>query len=513
MTKRSKHCSKHEFLPCLLAVYVVAVTAGMLLVYHDFYYDILETKCIYYCICTVLAILGTGGWLFLAGRPKETVNDKRNLMDLAVVVWGVAIMISTIVSPVRFYAFVGNGGRYAGCFLLMLYVGAYFCITRYYQAKEWHLVIFVAAGLFMCVFGISDFFDMDLLGFKAEIMETQRYKFTSTIGNINTYTSCVAMVMAYAGGMFVAAREKKKAAGYGLCTVVAFFALILGESDNGYLSLAAFFGLLPLYAFRSGRGIWRYVLLAAAFFTAVALVGVILRVMEGQVVPITGLFQVIAGSRFLPGVVAFLWLATGGCYLMERAGVFERPSVTSVLIKAWLILLAAMTLAVLFMLYDVNVAGHGQRYKGLQNYLLFNDEWGTHRGYVWRIAVEDYKKFPLIQKLFGYGPDTFGFVTRMNNYPEMVERYQELFDSAHNEYLQYLVTIGPVGLLAYCGVHIAAAIQVVKKQKGNPMAVAALLAVACYDLQAAVNINQPIATPVMWTLLAVSAAGVARDAS
>ena len=127
--------------------------------------------------------------------------------------------------------------------------------------------------------------------------------------------------------------------------------------------------------------------------------------------------------------------------------------------------------------------------------------------------MEDYKKFPLIQKLFGYGPDTFGFVTRMNNYPEMVERYQELFDSAHNEYLQYLVTIGPVGLLAYCGVHIAAAIQVVKKQKGNPMAVAALLAVACYDLQAAVNINQPIATPVMWTLLAVSAAGVARDAS
>ena len=68
-------------------MYVVAVTAGMLLVYHDFYYDILETKCIYYCICTVLAILGTGGWLFLAGRPKETVNDKRNLMDLAVVVW------------------------------------------------------------------------------------------------------------------------------------------------------------------------------------------------------------------------------------------------------------------------------------------------------------------------------------------------------------------------------------------------------------------------------------------
>ena len=39
------------------------------------------------------------------------------------------------------------------------------------------------------------------------------------------------------------------------------------------------------------------------------------------------------------------------------------------------------------------------------------------------------------------------------------------------------------------------------------------MAVACYDLQAAVNINQPIATPVMWTLLAVSAAGMAGEKS
>ena len=59
----------------------------------------------------------------------------------------------------------------------------------------------------------------------------------------------------------------------------------------------------------------------------------------------------------------------------------------------------------------------------------------------------------LIQKIFGYGPDTFGIVTKANNYPEMFDRYYETFDSAHNEYLQYLVTIGPFGLLAYLGIH------------------------------------------------------------
>ena len=154
------------------------------------------------------------------------------------------------------------------------------------------MVIFLTAGILMCLFGITDFFDMDLLGFKAEIKESQRYKFTSTIGNINTYTSCVAMVMAYGGTMFVMAKDRKRAVGYGICTMISFVALILGESDNAYLSLAAFFGLLPLYALRTKKGTRRYLILTAAFFTAAEGIGLISRQMAGQVIPISGLFQI-----------------------------------------------------------------------------------------------------------------------------------------------------------------------------------------------------------------------------
>ena len=92
-----------------------------------------------------------------------------------------------------------------------------------------------------------------------------------------------------------------------------------------------------------------------------------------------------------------------------------------------------------------------------------------------------------------------------NNYPEMVERYSEIFDSVHNEYLQYFITIGPMGLLSYLAIHVTLVIQILKRKINNPLAVAGLLAVLCYAAQAAVNINQPIAAPVMWTLLSVSA--------
>lgn len=515
MRKKYKNKSGIQFLPSVMAVYVMAATAGMLLVYHDFYYDILETKCVFYCVCTIAAAILTGTWLFLTAHPIEAVKGWRGKglfeiispMDLLVIAWGVVVVLSTIYSPVRTFAFWGNKGRYAGCLLLLLYIAAYFIITRYYQMKEWHMAVFLAAGMFMCLFGITDFFNMDLLGFKREIKETQRRVFTSTIGNINTYTSCVAMVMAYAGTMFISTGNRKKAFWYGICTVITFAALILGESDNAYLSLAAFFGLLPLYSFQTKKGTRRYASLLAAFFTAAGGIGMISRKMAGRVAPIRGLFQVIAGSRFLPWVILLLWLVAGGCYWMEKKSAGKNDTMSPKIVKGWVIFMILSVLAAVFILYDVNRAGHGGRYGGMESYLLFNDEWGTYRGYVWRIAVEDYKNFPPLQKALGYGPDTFGLVTRMMNYPEMVRKCGEIYDNAHNEYLQYLVTIGPFGLLAYCGVLVAAALHVVRKKKNHPLATAAMMAVICYSIQAAVNITQPIATPVMWTLLAVSVSG------
>ena len=57
----------------------------------------------------------------------------------------------------------------------------------------------------------------------------------------------VAMIMAAAGTLWATADGWKRNLWYGLCTCIGFVALILGESDNAYLSLAAFFGFLPLY--------------------------------------------------------------------------------------------------------------------------------------------------------------------------------------------------------------------------------------------------------------------------
>ena len=112
-----------------------------------------------------------------------------------------------------------------------------------------------------------------------------------------------------------------------------------------------------------------------------------------------------------------------------------------------------------------------------------------------------------MHKLFGYGPDTFGILTTGNFFSDMLQSAQgQLFDNAHNEYLQYLVTIGALGLLTYVAFLAAAGRRMIAGKNENGYIVGCLFAVLCYVVQALVNLSLPIATPVMWLLLSVGMA-------
>ena len=94
-----------------------------------------------------------------------------------------------------------------------------------------------------------------------------------------------------------------------------------------------------------------------------------------------------------------------------------------------------------------------------------------------------------------------------NDYGEMVRRYGEFFDSAHNEYLQYLVTVGLAGLAAYLALLATSVCKMIRSAGKHPYVMAIAFAIICYAAQAAVNISVPIVTPVMLMLLAMGVSG------
>lgn len=502
-------------------VLALAVLVGLPLIFHNYYYDILAFKYWFYCgavISVVVAVSIIAVVFFRNYVAKGTIKvegtslissgiKKLKVTDWAMIIFLMSAVISTLQSEYRYESFWGNEGRYTGLFLIILYTAGFFIITRCLKFKQWYLDAFLAAGIVVCGLGILHFFKIDPIGFKRQLGYEDYKIFASTIGNINTYTSYISLLVGASTLLFCVERNKLRRFWYMFVMLFSIFALIAGISDNAYLALMALLGFLPLYLFNNIKGLKNYIIILAIISTEFLLIDYIQQNLAGQVMEISGLFNVIAGFDKLPTIVVFLWATSIVITALECWLSKHRTTVDSNIGRwIWLIILFLAISSILYLLYDANIAGNGDKYSSIKNYIIFNDDWGTHRGYIWRIAMDIFNRFPLMHKLFGYGPDTFGIITVNSYYDEMVALYGEKFDSAHNEYIQYLITIGIVGLSAYIGLIFTSLIRMIHKAKSNPIIMAIPMAIVCYGAQAFVNISVPIVAPIMLTLLTVGLA-------
>ena len=68
-----------------MASYIIIMMSGMLLIYYDFYYNILETKYKYYTTCTAVMIGVTCIYLFFMSHPLQAIKDNKGKKLLEIV--------------------------------------------------------------------------------------------------------------------------------------------------------------------------------------------------------------------------------------------------------------------------------------------------------------------------------------------------------------------------------------------------------------------------------------------
>ena len=500
----------------VIHIAVILLITVFPLIYDNSYLNILETKYQCYRICT-LGMLGIALLLGLAMMGIDFKEFKgthiRHLIKkltsanpfrqfdaarIALFAFWISAVVSTLLSPYPKEAFWGNKGRYSGLFLLTLYGASYLLISHFGRPVRRYLDIFLGSGMVLCVLGITDYFQLDILSLHKAIHTSQIRIYISTLGNINTYTAYVAMLLGLSATLFALENRPQRMIWYYCCLVISFMAIIMGCSDNAYLSIATIFVGLPFLLFQNPKGIERYLVILATFFSSIWAIDILNHSFSDIVPGLDSLFSIIVRFRGLPCVVMLLWAICGLYHIFSRKSARKHCY-----IRIWGILVAVIALLLMFVVFDANFLNHADRYGTLGTYLAFSDSWGTFRGYIWKKSIQLYNAFPLSQKLFGYGPDTFGLLTKAQIGREMAAVTHQLYDSALNSVLQYLLTVGLMGTVSYLVFLSSAVICLFKNRTQSPCIPGIAFAVLCYVFQSLVNIDLPIATPVMWLLLSI----------
>ncbi len=322
----------------------------------------------------------------------------------------------------------------------------------------------------------------------------------------------VALHLGASVALFVLAKAKWEAILSGIALAIASFAIIMGISDNGILAAGTVFAFLPFVAWNSRRSIVRYFIALSTFVTGIIVTAQI-TIGRATMADCDGGSVFVTIGKTTAGIVLMIavWTLTVILMLAFRKAAGQEEKIARYAKRVWAILVALGMVAVLAVFIDANRGNHADIWAPYQNILIFNDTWGTGRGINWRFAWEYFtKEAGLLKKLIGNGPDTYYIITMDYFKHAMREAGYGIFDSAHNEYLEYLTTIGILGTLAYLGIIVTSLRQMFRNPK-NRFAITCGFAVLAYAVQAIVNIAIPITTPILMMLIYVGISIVRRS--
>lgn len=521
-----------EPLKLICGIFLITIFLIFPLYYEDYYFDIADAKYRFYWIASLLFLIITAAIIIkerlcvsISKNPKNgprcsQLSFMRRFRNswpvwLLLVFW-VNSIVSTIQSDYIYESFWGNEGRYCGLFLLSIYTWTTIALIFNAYVSKVYLNVFLFSSFLVETLGIFDYFGLDILQFKTwgEVVGEMPL-FISTIGNLNFYTAFLSMSLAVAVVFYVLEEQSNRRIVYFILSAIAYVGIICGQSDNAYISIGTLFAFLPFVFFNSREKIFRVMVQYTLCASVMYILGFISASVLGKQED-SGILQLVYQRNEFKVLIILLIVMSAVLFVWKKTPNDNNRINDAVLIKriqiAWRILFVSVVIMTCAVLIDANFLGHGERYAGITNYLVINDDWGTERGYAWRIGLEAWWSQPWKHRLFGFGPETYGILT----WPYRVDSRQSygfIYDSMHNEYLQNLVTMGPIGMLSYIGMIIGTLITVLKPAKKQPWLYAVVGAITCYAMQAIVNISMPMVAPIFWALIGLGIAAVKENSN
>lgn len=480
---------------------------------HNAYFDILGAKSYYLLVVNgalLVAMLAWGAfhWKTFTGRFAET---RLNVLDIAMIVLGVCYILAFLVSDYKEDTIIGSNARYGGVAMYCLFVTTYFLISRFWKFNVATIRWFMFVMIFVSLFTVTDFFRGDIFGLKKYIDPNLYGSFSTTIGNIDTVASFLAIPMAFSGVMFLLTKnDKHKAVTYGISFFIMMLGVIMSRADNGYLALAAFFGFIPLIAFKTKKGFRRYILAAGGFLAIESVMIYLTENMADKIYAPGGFLNIFALLKVpvLIGAIVLIAIGVILCVMAAKKGVNDEalmPGWVRWVYLGFIIVIFAIGIGI-YVIANIDITLLPEAFQKEKSILVFDDHFGGGRGYTWKATIDLWKNnLTLPQKLFGAGPETSGIYMTTFKYEEMVETTHLIFDSPHNEFLQMFFNLGIVGCIAYVGSFVTAIVLLLKNKLSEHYnyCVAIAFIILCHMFECVVNIVVPIDCGLLFAFIAL----------
>lgn len=438
--------------------------------------------------------------------PEKTWYKKLSFPDWAMLGLLFSSLISTIFSAYVNDSLLGTAGRNNGFFLIAFYIFIYFIISRFFYFKDYILIALAGGCAVVFVLAVLNCYYLDPLRMFEDITNQKTIQnFTSTIGNKNLLSSFICITLPVLFTMSVHTEKLLYRVIFLFSSGLGFMALMTADSDSGIVGISAFLVIYFIWYSRRIARLKRYFLAITVMLASAKLLN-IFTLLKLESKGMDSFQKIFVHSNISYALILIFALSTALLYFID----YKKPEI--VFSKAVPVILGSIvglcaigviSSMIYFSCIDTKTN------LGSLSILRFNDKWGTHRGFMWIRSFEIFGDLSIFKKLFGTGPDTFYYA--FAPYFEELKQYGDTStNAAHNEYINYLITIGITGLSAYFALVGGVIVRAIKKAKKNPLLIVFVSAVICYSVQAVVNISQPITTPLFIIFIALTEAVAKR---
>ncbi len=515
-------------------IYLFLLLCVFPLVFHNYYFDITRTRSnfflritIGYIILIAIAYAFEIYWTNLYKSKSLFVVEKKANPWLYPELWMTFFLMSNFFAYLITLtddgminansAFTGSNGRLMGFSMYMVIGFMFLLLSRYADIKLPLYVLFGLVTIFSYFVSIVQHIDPDTkrfskIGFEPKgmwegflfyvfklkdgISKKQYNIFISTFGNINIYACFIVISLAVFVCMFIFSQKLFYRIFAGIIVAIGGIVIMIANSDSAYIGVGAVMILMFILAFRDD--------VLIKFFQTLILLGL-------------GNLGIVLINKYMSEVLNKKYDKRGG-FAEHLDRLDYAVFILIMLVVMYLIVflinrkfkdkLEGMNKnkAIIIFISIIFVVGTAIVYIGNKKHIgafTFNYRWGTFRGYIWTKSVQLFKAAPFMNKLFGYGNESVKTLMTTYYYDEMVTVTKKIYDNAHNELLQYLVTTGICGLISYVGLFITSFIYILKNSEKDVVAYISLAVMLGYFIQGLINLNQPITTPFYFVFMAV----------